>query len=137
VSYLLDSNVLLELTKGNPCKSVIKWVELVPNEKQFISVLTLGELRKGIDGTANVKRRERLRLWLEHDLAGRFAGRVLPIGIEVAERWGQLLSSVGCPVPAIDSLIAATALHHELRVATRNVARFSGFEVEIFNPWDK
>ena len=100
--------------------------------------MTLGEIRKGVEkltGPEDVARRERLRLWLEHDLRDWFGARILPIGADVADHWGRLLARVGRPVPAIDSLIAATALHHVLRLVTRNVWDFDYVGLEVISPW--
>jgi len=76
-----------------------------------------------------------MRIWLEHELTNWFKGRVLPVDIHVADRWGRLLADLGRPVPTIDSLLAATALHHELRLVTRNVLDFSYPGLEVINPW--
>jgi len=135
VSYLLDTNVLSETVRRRPSRAVIAWLEQVPDEALFISVLTLGEIRKGVEGLGASQRRERLRLWLEHELVAWFGQRVLPIDREVADRWGRLLGEVGRSVPAIDSLIAATALHHELRLVTRNESDFNYPGLEVVNPW--
>ncbi|MDA8088860.1 MAG: type II toxin-antitoxin system VapC family toxin, partial [Nitrospiraceae bacterium] len=107
----------------------------VPAEALFISVLTLGEIRKGVEALADKKRKERLRLWLERELPVWFEDRVLPVDLAVAERWGRLLAEVGRPVPTIDSLLAATALHYELRLVTRNSRDFDYPGLEVINPW--
>ncbi|MCE5312339.1 MAG: type II toxin-antitoxin system VapC family toxin [Nitrospiraceae bacterium] len=135
MSYLIDTNVVSETVRKQPNKSVIKWLETVPPEALFISVLTLGEIRKGIEGILDKKRREKLRIWLEHDLSEWFDGRVLPVDIDVADRWGRLIAEAGRPVPAIDSLLAATAIHHELRLVTRNASDFEFQGLEVINPW--
>ncbi len=83
-----------------------------------ISVLTLGEIRKGIEKLAAGERREKLRLWLESDLPSWFGKQILTIDLQVADRWGRLQVSIGCPIPAVDSLLAATAIHHDLRLVT-------------------
>lgn len=136
MSYLLDTNVVSETVRREPDVAVIRWLEQVPNEALYVSVLTLGEIRKGCERLPDKKRRERLRVWLEHELPAWFEGRLLTIDLAVADRWGRLLASVGRPVPSIDSLLAATALHHGLRLATRNVADFAYPELEVVNPWE-
>src|SRR6185369_14075346 len=101
------------------------------------SVLTLGELRKGVASLEDERRRTALLDWLETELPAFFAGRVLPIDGEVADRWGRILAAAGRPVPAIDSLLAATALHHGLTLVTRNVRDVAGLGLEIINPWTR
>jgi toxin FitB len=135
MSYLLDTNVISETISRRQDKLVIGWLEQVPAEALFLSVLTLGEIRKGIERLTDKKRREKLRLWLEHELPAWFEGRVLPVDLAVADRWGRLLAETGRPVPTIDSLLAATALHHELRLVTRNARDFTYPGLEVINPW--
>jgi predicted nucleic acid-binding protein len=135
MSYLLDTNILSETVRRNPNKSVIAWLDQLPGEALYVSVLTLGEIRKGIETLAGGKRREKLRLWLEHELPEWFAGRVLPVDLAVADRWGRLLAEIGRPVPTTDSLLAATALRHELRLVTRNSADFEYPGLEVINPF--
>lgn len=135
MSYLLDTNVVSETIRRNQNRAVVEWLEQVPAEALFISVLTLGEIRKGVEALADKKRRERLRLWLERELPVWFEDRVLPVDLAVAERWGRLLAEVGRPVPTIDSLLAATALHYELRLVTRNARDFDYPGLEVINPW--
>ncbi len=135
MSYLLDTNVVSETIRRQPNKLVIGWLEHIPAEALFVSVLTLGEIRKGIERLADKKRREKLRLWLEHELPAWFEGRVLPVDLAVADRWGRLLAEAGRPVPTIDSLLAATALHYELRLVTRNARDFDYPGLEVINPW--
>jgi predicted nucleic acid-binding protein len=135
MSYLLDTNILSETVRRKPNKSVITWLDQLPGEALYVSVLTLGEIRKGIETLADGKQREKLRLWLEHELPEWFGGRVLPVDLAVADRWGRLLAEIGRPVPTTDSLLAATALHHELRVVTRNSADFEYPGLEVINPF--
>jgi len=135
MSYLLDTNVISELVRAKPAKAVLAWFENIPSEALHISVLTLGEIRKGVEQMPEVARREKLRLWLEHDLTDWFGSRILPIDAPVADRWGRLVAQMGRPVPSIDSLLAATALHHELRIVTRNQKDFEYPGLEVVNPW--
>jgi predicted nucleic acid-binding protein len=135
MSYLLDTNVISELVRPKPAKIVLAWFDNIPSEALHISVLTLGEIRKGVENLQDGARREKLRLWLEHDLVDWFGSRILPVDIPVADRWGRMLAQVGRPVPSIDSLLAATALHHELRLVTRNQKDFDYPGLEIINPW--
>ncbi len=135
MSYLLDTNVISELVRAKPDEHVVAWFREVPDEALHLSVLTLGEIRRGVERLAAGTRRERLRVWLETDLPGWFGDRVLEIDIAVADRWGRLLSTAKRPVPAVDSLLAATALHHELRLVTGNTADFAFPGLEVVNPW--
>ena len=135
MSYLLDTNVVSETVRNQPNRLVIEWLDQIPAQALFVSVLTLGEIRKGIEGLTDKKRREKLRIWLEHDLTDWFEVRVLPVDIAVADRWGRLVAEAGRPVPTIDSLLAATALHHELRLVTRNASDFLYPGLEVINPW--
>jgi len=136
VSYLIDTNVLSELVRPKPSPVVLAWFRDVPDDSLYISVLTIGEIRKGVESVAAATRREKLRVWLEHTLPDWFQERVLAIDEPVAECWGRLMAEVNRPVPAIDSLLAATALHHDLRMVTRNVLDFIFPELEVINPWE-
>jgi predicted nucleic acid-binding protein len=135
VSYLLDTNVISETVRSVPNPTVVRWLQQIPNDGLYISVLSMGEIRRGIERLPLSPRRERLRLWLEHDLAAWFGKRVLPVDQAVADRWGSLLEKTDGSLPAIDSLLAATALHHGLRLATRNVHDFVIPGLEVINPW--
>lgn len=135
MSYLLDTNIVSETIRRRPNKLVIGWLEQIPADALFVSVLTLGEIRKGVERLTDKKRREKLRTWLEHDLPAWFEERVLPVDLAVSDRWGRLLAEVGRPVPTIDSLLAATALHYELRLITRNARDFDYPGLEVINPW--
>jgi predicted nucleic acid-binding protein len=135
MSYLLDTNILSETIRRAPNKAVLAWLEGIPGEALFVSVLTLGEIRKGVEAIADKKRREKLRLWLEHELPAWFEDRVLPVDLAVADRWGRILAEVGRPVPTIDSLLAATALHYELRLVTRDAKDFGYPGLEVINPF--
>ena len=139
MSYLIDTNVILELVRPKPDAAVLDWFANTPDDALFLSALTLGEIRKGVEKltrSEDSQRREKLRLWLEHDLRDWFGPRILPIGPEVADHWGRLLAQVGRPVPAIDTLLAATALHHDLRLVTRNTGNFDYAGLEVINPWE-
>ncbi len=138
MSYLIDTNVISELVRPKPDAAVLDWFSRTPDEAVFLSVLSLGEIRKGVEKLTSPEeapRREKLRLWLEHDLRDWFGPRILPIGPDVADHWGRLLAQAGRPVPAIDSLLAATALHHDLRLVTRNTRDFDYAGLEVINPW--
>jgi predicted nucleic acid-binding protein len=134
VSWLVDTNVLSELTRRTPDASVQQW--LIEHEDDlFISVLTLGELERGVRLAADAARQRRLRSWLEKDVRAWFAGRILPIDEEVALTWATALTRSKNPLPAIDSLIAATALTHDLVVVTRDEDDIARAGAKVFNPW--
>ena len=135
MSYLLDTNVLLELRRKTPDAGVVEWFSRRPASTLYLSVLTLGELRKGIEGVAEAERRMALTDWLETDLPGFFAGRILPIDVQVADRWGRLVAAAGRPLPAIDSLLGATAAQHGLSMVTRNTRDFADLGLDVINPW--
>jgi len=135
VSYLLDTNVLSELRRKSPNSGVVEWFAKRPATTLYLSVLTLGELRKGVDGLTDTARRASLLDWLETDLPAYFTGRILPIDVHVADRWGRILAVPGRTLPAIDSLIGATAAHYGLSLVTRNIKDFSGFGLDVINPW--
>ena len=135
MSYLLDTNVLSELVRPKPSPQVLNWFADVPDQALHLSVLTLGEIRKGVEALENGQRKEHLRVWLEHDLPGWFGERLLPVDGPVADRWGRLLAQAGRPLASIDSLLAATALHHELRMVTRNSKDFDFPGLPVVNPF--
>ncbi len=135
MSYLLDTNIISETIRRVPSKKVLAWLADIPAEALYMSVLTIGEIRKGVESLGDEKRREKLRLWLEHELPTWFEDRVLPVDLAVAERWGRLLAEVQRSVPTIDSLLAATALHHDLRLVTRNAEDFEYPGLEVINPF--
>jgi len=136
--FLLDTNVLSELIRPKPEPKVAAWVDSANEDLLFLSVLTLGEIRKGIAALRTGSRRAALEAWLESDLRRRFAGRILPVDEDVAERWGTITAiaaAAGKPVPVIDGLLAATALRHNLTLVTRNVSDVAGTGVVVFSPW--
>ncbi len=135
MSYLLDTNIISELVRLNVNTKVADWFDSIPNSAFHISVLTLGEIRKGIEKVSDNKRRQKLKIWLEHELPAWFEHRVLPIDKTVADRWGRLQIEAKRTLPAIDSLIAATALHHDLTLVTRNTKDFAGLSLELINPF--
>jgi toxin FitB len=138
VSYLLDTNAISELVKPRPDPGVVRWLDEVDEDRTFLSVITLGELRKGVDRLAAGRRRHRLERWLTDELPGRFGERLLPVDAAVAIEWGRLLAAAenaGMAVGGTDALIAATAKVHGLQVVTRNVAHFRGAGVGVLSPW--
>ena len=135
MSYLVDTNVLSELRRKQPDGRVVAWMEQRPAQALYLSVLTLGEIRKGIERLQGDARQSALLDWLEVELPRFFWGRVLAVDAHTADRWDRLQGSAGRPLPAIDSLLAATALQHDLTLVTRNTADFDGLGVRLVNPW--
>src|ERR1039458_569872 len=136
--FLLDTNVVSELVRPKPDDKVLRWVEETDESILFLSVLTLGEIRNGVQRLRSGRRRGRLESWLQVDLRFRFQDRVLPIDAAIADRWGTvsaLAAAKGKPVPVIDGLLAATALHHDLTLVTRNSKDVSATGVPTLNPW--
>ena len=137
--FLLDTNVISELIRPKPEPRVCSWLETVDEGLLYLSVLTIGEIRKGISSVSNSTRRTKLEAWLDHDLAIRFSGRVLPIDQAVADRWGRLAGNAAAkrsPLPVIDGLLAATALQSDLVLVTRDTSHVATTGVPFFNPWE-
>ena len=140
MSYLLDTCVISELVSKQPNKQVITWIDGVDDQLVYLSVITIGEIKRGIEKLPESRRKNRLDNWLNEDLLLRFDDRVLGIDLPVMLTWGTLvarLESLGRSLPAIDSLIAAIALHHDLQLVTRNEKDFAGAELIIVNPWSE
>lgn len=137
--FLLDTNVVSEVVRPRPAPEVIAWLNTQPEEIQAISVVTLGELHKGL-ALATDERKNRLEEFVLKAVPSKFAGRILPVTEVVAKKWGLLIAHrkrIGRPLSAIDGLIAATALEHGLTLVTRNVDDFSYLpELSVFNPWE-
>lgn len=135
MSYLIDTNVLSELRKRRADANLVAWVQARPRESLYLSVLSLGEIRKGIEGVADAAFRQTLTDWLEVELPKYFLGRVLGLDAQVADRWGRLQARAGRTLPVVDAMLAATALQHDLTLVTRNVKDFEGLGVTLINPW--
>ncbi len=135
MSYLIDTNVLSELRRKLPDERVVHWFSQRPAGTLYLSVLTLGEIRKGIEAMRDHPRRLLLLDWLDTELPAFFSGRILPIDAAVADRWGRLVAQAGRPLPAIDSLLVATASQHGLILVTRNLRDVQGLGVQVLDPW--
>ena len=135
--FLLDTNVVSEPFKRNPSRRVFEWLQSADEDRLFVSVLTLGELRKGIQ-LADGRRKSTLERWLERDLEPRFAGRILAINSGIADTWGRLTAQSrrsGTVLPAVDGLLTATAIRHDLTLVTRNLRHVPNAAVQVMNPW--
>lgn len=139
MNYLLDTCVLSEFTRRKPDERVIRWMDSIDEEKLFISVITVGEIQRRVERLPESRRKTGLLTWMNNGLIERFGQRILPLDTPTMFLWGSLtarLESSGRPLRVMDSLIAATALQHNLILATRNLTDFSPCGVQITNPWE-
>jgi predicted nucleic acid-binding protein len=137
-AFLLDTNVISELIKPKPEPKVTMWIDDTDEELLFLSVLTLGEIRKGVVLLPRSARRTSLEAWLSKELPLRFSNRILGVDQEVADRWGHLsglTSARGVHLGVIDGLLAATAMQHDLTLVTRDTRDVGTTGVMLFNPW--
>ncbi|AFY58844.1 putative nucleic acid-binding protein, contains PIN domain [Rivularia sp. PCC 7116] len=138
MKYLLDTCVIYELVAKKPSKKVIDWIDNIEQENIYLSVITIGEIRKGIEKLPESKRKTNLQQWLNDELLIRFQGKILVIDTDVILVWGELtgrLDIEGKRMPAIDSLIAAIAIHNNCSLVTRNEYDFKDVGLSIVNPW--
>lgn len=139
MSFLLDTNLISELLRPRVNGGVEHWFSKVDQAHCHLSVVTWAELRRGTERLPRGERRLRLQAWLESELAGRFAGRILPVSVAIADAWGVLVArreASGRPIDVMDALLAATALVHELTLVTRNTKDFEGSVPDLVNPWE-
>ena len=138
MNFLLDTCVVSELIRPTPNRGVTQWIRSEPEGRLHLSVLTIGEIRKGIERLPDSRKRNRIEAWLNKELRHRFTGRILPIDDEVAERWGlesARSEQSGTRLPVIDGLLAATALVHGMTVVTRNIDDMQQTGTRLLNPW--
>jgi predicted nucleic acid-binding protein len=138
VSFLLDTNVVSEWTRPGPDPGVVAWLADADEDCLFLSVVTLAELRHGVERLPAGSRRRRLDAWLGEDLPLRFEGRILPLDATIVEGWGRLVArreAVGRPIGVMDAFIAATANAHSLTLVTRNVMDLAAVVPRIIDPW--
>ncbi len=138
MKYLLDTCLISELVKKTPNSSVVSWLDEQDEQGLFLSVLTIGELQKGISKLPDGARKDELQSWVEHDLTLRFTGRIIDIEMESMLIWGRLQGESeqkGETLPVMDSLIAATAKAYGLVVVTRNAKDMERCQVRVCNPW--
>ncbi|MEI7899656.1 MAG: type II toxin-antitoxin system VapC family toxin [bacterium] len=139
MNYLFDTCVISEVIRPKPAAKVLRWLEQIPNDRIYLSVLTLGELRKGILRLGDSRKARRLQTWLDNDVRARFGSRILSVDAEVALEWGRLCAEAeaeGHPRPTVDALLAATAIAHHLTLVTRNTADVAFTRADVFNPWE-
>lgn len=138
MSWLIDTCCISELIKKKPNPNVVKWFEDVDEYAIYVSVITFGELRKGIEKLPVSKKRESLDHWVKKDLLNRFRNRIIDLSVKEINEWGKILADAekrGAPLPAVDALIVATAKAHDLILVTRNIRDMKNTGVELVNPW--
>ena len=138
MKYLLDTCVISELVTKAPNPHVVRFIDSLEPDNVFLSVITIGEIVKGIEKLPTSKRKRNLHTWLQEDLLIRFDDKIFSLDINILTEWGKLTAraeTAGKPMSAIDSLIAATVLAYELALITRNVGDFESAGIEIINPW--
>jgi predicted nucleic acid-binding protein len=136
--FLLDTCVISELVAKQPDPALVQWVDGTAEEKLYLSVIAIGEIKKGIERLPDSRRKSELIKWLEGDLLVRFKNKILSIDTDVMLVWGELCANLerqGRKMPAIDSLIAAIAMHGKLDLVTRNEADFVHTDIAVVNPW--
>lgn len=138
MKYLLDTNVISELISKHPDEAVLEWLDQLDPQTVYISVITIGEIRKGIEKLQDAKRKATLTHWLENELFIRFDGKIAPVTTAVMLTWGALVGQLelaGKPMPAIDSLIAAIVREGQFALVTRNDEGFRHTGITVINPW--
>ena len=139
MNYLLDTCVISEVIKREPNKNVISWLQAQDEANLFLSILTFGEIQKGIEKAPDQSRKKKLKLWVEEDLKKRFENKIIPVDLKVVTNWGSiqgLAELAGKTMPTIDGLIAASGLTYNCIVATRNTSDMEQSTAELFNPWE-
>jgi len=139
MKYLLDTCVVSELIKKTPNENVLSWLKEQDEENLYLSVLTFGEIQKGIEKAPDYIRKRKLQAWLEEDLKKRFKGKIIPVDLNVAIKWGEIqgiTEKKGKKIPTMDGLIAVSALTYHCIVVTRNIADMENTAVELLNPWE-
>ncbi|MEO8724976.1 MAG: type II toxin-antitoxin system VapC family toxin [Acidobacteriaceae bacterium] len=138
MSFLLDTNVVSEWVKPHPEIKVVEWLAEADEDRIFLSVITLAEIRHGIEQMTGGRRRSHLQSWLEEELPQRFAGRLVEVNAEIANAWGRMMAlstKAGTPLSAMDAFFAATANAMKCTLVTRNTKDFARLGIELLNPW--
>ena len=138
MNFLLDTNVVSEWTKPRPDPGVASWLADMDEDRIFVSVVTLAELRHGIERLSPGARRDRLDAWLTEEMPLRFEDRLLDVDAETANMWGRVMArgqAAGRPPGAMDAFIAAVVLRHDMTLVTRNVSDFEALGIRYLNPW--
>jgi len=139
VKYLLDTNIISELISKQPNENVLSFLEKKDESSIFLSVITIGEIKSGIEKLQDHNKKTTLLTWLHDDLLNRFSGRIVDIDVEIMLEWGKLnqkLKCIGKPMPIMDSLIASTSSSKNFILVTRNEKDFQNLDINIINPFD-
>lgn len=139
MKYLLDTCVISEVIKKKPDENVLAWLQAQDENNLYLSVLTFGEIEKGIEKSADQNRKAKLKLWIEDDLKQRFAGRIIPVDMNIVTRWGSIqgISELaGKTMPTMDGLIAVSGVVNNCIVVTRNISDMEQSTAELLNPWE-
>lgn len=138
MKYLLDTNIISELISKQPNQKVLDFISSIDEVNIFLSVITIGELKSGIENIESTQRKEQLTLWFEHDLLLRFQNRIINIDTNIMIRWGKInqnLKNIGKPLPIMDSLIASSCIDSGFTLVTRNEKDFQNLDINIINPF--
>lgn len=136
--YLLDTCVISEPTRPKASDKVLAWLNARPSESQYVSVITIAEIEEGIAHIGSGPRAKKLEAWLRDTLVPLFESRTLDVDLSIARRWGRLQGDAlrsGRPLAVVDSMLAATALEHDLTIVTRNTKAFAQLDIPLINPW--
>lgn len=139
MKVILDTCVISEFIARQPNPKVVEFLDALDADDAYLSVITIGEVIRGIEKLPDSRRKTELRTWLQDDVLARFSGKILPLDTDVIVEWGMLTARAeiaGKPIPAVDSLIAATVIANKLTLVTRNVSDFEAAGIEIVNPWN-
>lgn len=139
MNYILDTNIVSELIAKQPNQTVIEWIKTLNPENLFLSVITIGEIRKGIAKLPESLRKKNIQIWLESELLIDFEEIILPINLPVILLWGELVGELekkGRKLPTLDSLIAASTKYHNYTLITRNAKDFEGIDILVINPFE-
>lgn len=138
MSFLPDTNVISEWLKPQPHAGVIRWLASADEDRVSISVVTIAEVRSGLERMPKGRRRDRIATWLSEDLVVRFEGRIVPVDLAIAQEWGVVVGQArgrGLNIGIMDAFLAATARSRGMTLVTRNTRDFRGLGVEVFDPW--
>jgi predicted nucleic acid-binding protein len=139
VNYLLDTNVISEWVKPKPRASVIEWLHEADDDRLFLSVVSIADIRRGIELLPSSRRKSQLITWLDIELTVRFEGRIIDITRDIADNWGVCMGKsrkAGRALEPMDAFFAATAVSRQLVLVTRNTLDFEHLDIGLYNPWN-